>query len=97
MVPATCKIECLPRQSITHRVSMAEHLPITDVQVDITVRNFQSVHNLADVDVRNTRLGVGVRVLADVVAIGMLGHVRSHEGVSDVMGVGVGESIDQRR
>lgn len=81
----------------TYRVSVAEDLAITNVHVDIPVRDLQSVHDLTNIDVGHSRLRISVRVLADIIAVYMLGHMDLQERPSHVMGIGADESGGERR
>jgi len=51
----------------TYRVSIRYNHSILDVNIHVTIGDFQSIDKLANVDVGNARVLVGVRVLTNLV------------------------------
>ena len=49
----------------TYRVTVGDDLAIEDVDIDVAVRDFNAVYELAEVDVGDARGRINVRVLSD--------------------------------
>ena len=50
----------------TYRVTVGEHSAVLNVQVDIGISDLDTVHELANIDVRDTSPLVGVGVIPNV-------------------------------
>ena len=52
-------------EMVSDRIAIGENPAVLDIDIDVTVCNLESIHDLADVDVGDARVRVGVRILAD--------------------------------
>jgi hypothetical protein len=57
----------------THRVAKRDYFAVVNIKINISVRDFETLNELAGVEVGDAGRGVGVRVLSEEVRVSFIG------------------------